>query len=57
MKKKEFKSSSKRVLDLMVNSIYTNKDIFLREIVANAVDATQKLKTLSSVLTCRSFPH
>src|SRR5574344_1440479 len=38
MKKKEFKSSSKRVLDLMVNSIYTNKEIFLRELLSNASD-------------------
>jgi molecular chaperone HtpG len=43
MKKKEFKSSSKRVLDLMVNSIYTNKDIFLRELISNASDALDKL--------------
>ena len=43
MKKKEFKSSSKRVLDLMINSIYTNKEIFLREILSNASDAIDKL--------------
>lgn len=43
MKKKEFKSSSKRVLDLMVNSIYTNKEIFLRELLSNASDALDKL--------------
>ncbi len=43
MKKKEFKSSSKRVLDMMINSIYTNKEIFLREIVSNASDALDKL--------------
>lgn len=43
MKKKEFKSSSKRVLDLMINSIYTNKEIFLRELLSNANDAIDKL--------------
>ncbi|MBQ9833583.1 MAG: molecular chaperone HtpG [Bacilli bacterium] len=43
MKKKEFKSSSKRVLDLMINSIYTNREIFLRELLSNASDAIDKL--------------
>lgn len=47
MKKKEFKSSSKRVLDMMINSIYTNKDIFLRELLSNASDALDKLNYLS----------
>lgn len=43
MKKKEFKTESKRVLDLMINSIYTNREIFLRELLSNASDAIDKL--------------
>ncbi len=40
---KQFKSESKKVLDLMINSIYTNKEIFLRELLSNASDAIDKL--------------
>jgi len=47
MAKKQFKAESKRLLDLMVNSIYTHKEIFLREIISNASDACDKLCYLS----------
>ena len=48
MAKKQFKSESKRLLDLMINSIYTHKEIFLREIISNASDAIDKLVTTAA---------
>lgn len=43
LRKKQFKAESKKILDMMINSIYTHKEIFLRELISNASDATDKL--------------
>ena len=43
MEKMQFKAESKRLMDMMINSIYTHKEIFLREIISNASDAIDKM--------------
>ena len=48
MKKKEFKAESKKLLNMMIHSIYTNKEIALRELISNSSDAIDKLVYLSA---------
>ena len=43
MAKKQFKAESKKLLDMMINSIYTHKEIFLRELISNASDAIDQM--------------
>ena len=54
MRKKQFKTESQKLLDMMINSIYTHKEIFLRELISNASDAVDKLYFKS--LTDTSIP-
>ena len=46
---RQFKTESKKLIDMMINSIYTNKEIFLRELISNASDAVDKLNYQESV--------
>ena len=57
MRKKQFKAESKKLLDMMINSIYTHKEIFLRELISNASDALDKLYFRSLTDEPQRFSH
>ena len=59
MEQKQFQAESKKLMDMMIHSIYTHKEIFLRELISNASDAIDKLYFTTSVDSfqrCFEFP-